>query len=116
MLLLAQGWSNQRIAAAMNITVPTLRKHYFSILKTRDTAADMVNARHLVLLWNQCEAGNVAALKEFARIMSNLMPETFKRKVETEKQQVGKKEQLRRDTEQPVSGWEGLVPPRDVVN
>jgi len=29
---------------------------------------------------------------------------------------VGKKEQLRSDAEQPVSGWEGLVPPRDVVN
>ena len=31
MILLAQGWIDQRISSALGITVPTLRKHFFFI-------------------------------------------------------------------------------------
>jgi hypothetical protein len=68
-LLLAQDWPLERVANALRITLPTLRKHYFSVLKERDIARDRVEARHIDLLWCQCEQGNVAALKAFRDLM-----------------------------------------------
>lgn len=68
-MLLVMGWSNKRISKTLGITAPTLRKHYFSELKFRDDARDKIDARHAMLLWQQCEAGNVAALKEFRKFM-----------------------------------------------
>jgi hypothetical protein len=37
-MLLAFGWNNERIARALHITPPSLRKHYFSELRYRDEA------------------------------------------------------------------------------
>lgn len=68
-LLLALGWSNDRIAAALRITAPTLRRHYFSELRSRDVARDRLDLRRAELMWREVEAGNVGAMKEFARFM-----------------------------------------------
>jgi hypothetical protein len=43
-MLVALGWSVARIAAALFVTQPTLRKHYFSELKYRDVARDRLEA------------------------------------------------------------------------
>lgn len=64
-MLVALGWSNARIAAALFVTLPTLRKHYFSELKFRDVARDRLNATMATKLWELFMAGNVAAGKEF---------------------------------------------------
>ncbi len=69
MLLLAMGWPNQRIAHALGITPPTLRKHYFRELRSREEARDRMEARRFELLWEQMNQGNVAAIKEFGRIV-----------------------------------------------
>jgi hypothetical protein len=37
-MLVALGWSDKRIAAALFITLPTLRTHYFSELEFRAVA------------------------------------------------------------------------------
>jgi hypothetical protein len=62
-MLVAWGWSNKRIASALFVTLPTLRKHYFSELKFREVARDRLLAtmgtKYLELLM----AGNVAAGK-----------------------------------------------------
>ena len=68
-MLVAAGWSNSRIAAAMFITQPTLRKHYFSELKFRDVARDRLNAVMLTKTWELFLAGNVAAGKEFRLLL-----------------------------------------------
>jgi hypothetical protein len=68
-MLLAFGWSNERIANALNITVPTLRKHYFSLLKVRALARDALDARRAEQLWAQCEKGNVGAMKAFDKLL-----------------------------------------------
>ena len=68
-MMLACGWSNERIAGVLRITLPTLRKHYFSELKVRDVARDRLEARLLMLCWSQVETGNVGAMREFRRMM-----------------------------------------------
>jgi len=64
-MLVALGWSNKRIASALFVTLPTLRKHYFSELKFRDVARDRLNATMATKLWELFMDGNVAAGKEF---------------------------------------------------
>lgn len=64
-MLVALGWSNKRIAAALYVTLPTLRKHYFSELKFREVARDRLNATMATKLWQLFLDGNVAAGKEF---------------------------------------------------
>ena len=68
-MLVALGWSNARIASAMLITLPTLRKHYFSELKFRDVARDRLNANLATRLWSLFMEGNVAAGKEFRKLL-----------------------------------------------
>jgi len=68
-MLVAAGWSNARIAAALYITVPTLRKHYFSELRYRAVARDRLNANMMTKLFELFMAGNVAAGREFRDLM-----------------------------------------------
>lgn len=68
-MLVAAGWSNARIAKAMLITLPTLRKHYFSELKFRDVARDRLTANLMTKLWTLFMEGNVAAGKEFRKVL-----------------------------------------------
>jgi hypothetical protein len=68
-MLVAMGWSNARIAKAMLITLPTLRKHYFSELKFREVARDRLNANLATKLWTLFMEGNVAAGKEFRKVL-----------------------------------------------
>jgi hypothetical protein len=63
-MLVALGWGNERIATAMDITLPTFRKHYFSLVKRlRATARDRLDAAFGKHLWNQVQEGNVAAMR-----------------------------------------------------
>lgn len=66
----ALGWNNERIANALDITLPTLRKHYFSLIKRlRDTARDRLDLAYAMKLWAQVQEGNVGAMrlwKDFA--------------------------------------------------
>ena len=68
-MLLACGWDDDRIAGALGITRPTLRKHYLRELKIRAVARDKLDAQRRVLLWQQGSAGNVAAMREFGRLL-----------------------------------------------
>lgn len=68
-LLLALGWANERIARALGITLPTLRKHYFSLLRVRDLARDAMDARRVERLWLAAEKGNIGAEKELGRFI-----------------------------------------------
>lgn len=68
-MLLALGWSNERIAAALRVTLPTLRKHYFSELKFREVARDRLVADMAMTLYGQFKGGNVGAGREFGRLL-----------------------------------------------
>ncbi|MBK0020948.1 hypothetical protein IAE29_03140 [Ochrobactrum sp. S46] len=110
MLLLAQGWTDVRIAGAMGITIPTLKKHYFSVLKSRDVARDRVESVGLLTLWNLGREGNVAAMKEYFRRHDAAIGDAFADQVERETQKVGKKEQMRIEAETPPDEWDAVIP------
>jgi len=110
MLLLAQGWTDARIAGALGITVPTLKKHYFSVLKARDVARDRVEAIGLISLWNMGRAGNVAAMKEYFRRHDSVMGDVFADQVDQETKRMGKKERDQVEAENPPGDWEALLP------
>ncbi len=61
MLLLALGRSPCEIAAALNVTEPTLRKYYFSELRVREEALFRVEGELLLQLFSQVQSGNVGA-------------------------------------------------------
>ena len=63
-MLLALSWSNERIAHALRISKPTLRKRFGDLIADkRGGAADTLEARFYELLWQQVEAGNASAMK-----------------------------------------------------
>lgn len=68
-LLLALGWSNERIANAIGVSAPTLRKCYRGELKTRLLARDRLDARVAEKLFEGVNAGNVGAVKEFRKLV-----------------------------------------------
>lgn len=65
--LLAFDWTVERIAAALNITPPTLRKNYFRELKFRDEARARVEAKVLQKLMAEVESGNVSAMDKYLK-------------------------------------------------
>ena len=109
-LLLAQGWADGRIAVAIGITVPTLRKHYFRELRLRDAARDRVEAIGLLTFWEQGRSGNTAAMKEYFRRHDTAMGPLYQVKVETAAEKLGKKERLRQEADNPPAGWESVTP------
>jgi hypothetical protein len=107
MLLIAIGRKPNEMAAALNITEPTLRKHYFSELKHRDEGRFRLEGQMLLRLYEQAEAGNVGAIKELNRKLEGAMiaDDAFQRRAlknsaEREKK-LGKKEQALRDAQNP---------------
>ena len=109
-LLVSMGWSNQRIAAALYVTIPTLRKHYFSELKFREVARDRLVANLGLKLWEGVQAGNVAAMREFQAFLDRNDLMTFgqtagapaSKKAKEEK--LGKKEAAVRAARNPDQG------------
>ena len=69
MMLLAFGWNNDRIARAIAITPPTLRKNYFRELRQRMDMRDRLDASLAMRLWQQVEQGNVGAMREFNKLL-----------------------------------------------
>lgn len=68
-LLLALGWSNERVANGINVDLKTLKKHYFPELKVREAARDRLDARVMETLWIQFQAGNTGAGKAFVAML-----------------------------------------------
>lgn len=105
-MLLAFGWSNERIATAMKISQPTLRKNYFQVLEQRSAARDQMEAARALKLWDLAMAGNVGAFKELSRVIETNDAMVAARAYrgdddeEPKPEKIGKKEQAQRDAEQ----------------
>lgn len=63
-LLFAMGHEVKEVAAALGITQPTLRKHYFSEVTQRDAMRLKVRAEVYADLFAQAKGGNVGAMKK----------------------------------------------------
>ncbi|WP_339112791.1 hypothetical protein [Thioclava sp. GXIMD2076] len=68
-MLLAVGWSNERISGVMHMSLPTFRRLFFQELKIRSLARDMFDARRLEVAMNSALAGNVGAMRQVDRLM-----------------------------------------------
>lgn len=69
MLLAAFDKNEEQIAAALSITPPTLRKHYFRELRARLEARHRLEGKLLAALVKEVDAGNVSAMdKLFKRL------------------------------------------------
>ncbi len=121
-LLLAIGWSNERIAGALYVTQPTLRKHYFSELKARMIMRDRLDARRFEQMMDAANDGNVSAMKALDKMIekSDLMlmagkfdPAPEKKPIEAKTKPLGKKDQQLIDaqTAGEGSGWSSDLTP-----
>ncbi|SEB78950.1 MULTISPECIES: hypothetical protein [Rhodobacterales] len=75
-MLLAAGWSNERIAGVIldprtgkSISVPTLKRHFRSELQIRDAARDRLDAERLMRVWSNAQTGNVGAERLFVQLL-----------------------------------------------
>lgn len=99
-LLLAQGWSNERIASALEVrSVKTLRRYFATELRERDKMRDRLDARRLELAMEQANTGNISALRELNKMIERmdlaLDPEKAQAPKATPTPVLGKKEILR---------------------
>lgn len=66
------GYSIKQAADIIGVSVPTLRKHYFSAVDVRDSAALKFEIDRLVRLNTLAAAGNVSAEKELGRMLERV--------------------------------------------
>jgi len=72
LLMFALGRSEKQAATAIGVSVPTLRKHYFSECQKRRDAALKLEATQLSRLNEQAQEGNVTAEKELFKQLDRL--------------------------------------------
>lgn len=75
-LLLAVGWSGQRIANALDVSLATVKRYFRAELAIRDQMRDRLDARRLeVVSQLALDEGNVGAIRELGRMLerSDLM-------------------------------------------
>lgn len=70
-LLMACGWTAERMATVARMSLPTFRRVFFQELRERDFMRDRLYARRLELLMLESDKGNVAALKELGRMLAD---------------------------------------------
>lgn len=111
-LLLAMGWSLQRVADAVEISVPLLYKYFKVELSERDKMRDRLEARRLEIAMEQANAGNITALRELDRLIEKndrvfANARARQEPVEEEPEKLGKKEAQRRAAEEAIKGSDG---------
>lgn len=74
-LLLALGWSIERMANGIGVSPATVKRYFRAELKQRDAMRDRLDARRFEIAMEQANAGNVGALKELGKMVerSDLM-------------------------------------------
>ncbi|WP_283195502.1 AraC family transcriptional regulator [Rhizobium sp. AN80A] len=70
-LLLALGWSIERMANGIGVSPATLKRYFRAELKQRDAMRDRLDARRFEIAMDQANAGNVAALKELGKMLDS---------------------------------------------
>jgi hypothetical protein len=112
--MLSAGWSGDRIAGVLRITMPTLRKHYFSELKAREVARDRLNAMLLTKAVEQATDGKVTAIKLVVHLLERndlmlygqTLPQRADKSIEkpAKAAKLGKKEEALLAAHQPDAG------------
>lgn len=66
---LALGWSNQRLANGLAISLATLKRYFRAELKEREIARDQLDLQRLALAMEQAGRGNVGAMRQLDRLI-----------------------------------------------
>jgi hypothetical protein len=116
-MLQAFGWSLEKIAAALSISPPTLRKNYFRELKARLESRARVEARLITKLMAQVEAENVSAIdKAFKRLekadLAALGEQVANRGKTDKAKPVGKKDQAQQAAKEVAGKYAPPAAPR----
>lgn len=120
-MLLAFGWSNERIANAIMISLPTLRRAFRVELKVRTIMRDRLDARVAEKLMEGVNAGNVGAIKEFRKLLERndqmSSERSFLERAKTDQapakaeEKLGKKAQRQMNAEKQTGNGRFAVPP-----
>lgn len=68
-LLLACGWSNDRVANAIECSPATLKRYFRAELSVRDAMRDRLDAERMMQVAEQAAAGNVGAHRIFGQML-----------------------------------------------
>ena len=114
-MLLAVGWNDERIAGAVGVSIKTLRKHYSRELVARLACRDRMEARRLEVLWRQGCDGNVAAMREFGRLVEAQDVATADDEIRTPRTIEGKKAAAQREAREALASdepdsWGSVLP------
>lgn len=118
---LVLGYSDPEIARGLGVSVPTLKKYYFSELKRREMQRSRFELWRAEVLAKEAAGGNVGAIKELGKIVEKRdrhIADERLRAAGTDDhspEKVGKKEAARRAAEQVAEssegGWGNLLDP-----
>jgi hypothetical protein len=79
MVLLASGMTNREVAKTVGLSVPTLRKHYLHLTKSREVLLSRLKAKLRTAQIQQGLAGNAAALAASLRMLDTVSAERVAR-------------------------------------
>lgn len=115
------GYSDSEIANGLGVSVPTLRKYYFSELKRREMQRARFELWRAETLAKEAGQGNVGAMRELGKILEKRDRRLAEERVKAagdarpREEPIGKKEAARRAAEaaaeKPGSGWGDLLKP-----
>lgn len=118
---LVRGWSNDRIAKSVGISLASLKRHFRAALAQRDAARDRMEVAVFAALARQgLEKGNVGALRQLRELMEKdvarlQQAEMNRRQSEADAKGVkmGKKEAAQQAAEAALEsdGWGDLLKP-----
>ena len=117
---LAMEMSDLEIAAGIGVSVPTLRKYYFSALKRRDMQRARYELWRAETLGRLARDGNVQASKELQKMVEKRDREKAARvaRDQGKEPQLGKKARAKLEAEKSAeTGWGGgLLNPGEYTN
>ncbi len=110
-LLLALGWTNPRIADALEITPPTLRRYFKFELAERHKMRDRLDARRLELAMEQANSGNISALRELGKLIEkqDIALDGNVPRAQAAAEKPGKKELAEAAARNPPTDWETIL-------
>lgn len=76
-LRLALGWTLQRIADNLGMSMKTMRKHYSQQMALRDVALDRIRGARIDVIFDETMKGNMVAVKELGKVIEKIEAATF---------------------------------------
>lgn len=120
---LMQGWTNKRIAAALNLGVSTLKRNFGPLLRMRDQMPDRLQLLIFSTAVRKSLEGDMGAVRQVRQMMDDNEKRLAAARIDSaasasdRDEPIGKKERARRDAEKVAESggdlWGGDLSPGD---